>query len=118
MCSYILIGFWFTRPSATSVCQKAFVTNHIGEFGLLLGALGLYLITDSLKFQDLFEIVNKLVYNKGVISLFTTLHASFLFIGVIAKFVQFPLHIWLPDDVDSSFALIHAANMVAKGIFL
>jgi len=58
MCSYLLIGFWFTRPSAASACQKAFVTNRIGDFGLLLGILGLYWITGSLEFRDLFEIVN------------------------------------------------------------
>src|SRR3954464_11106365 len=121
MCSYLLIGFWFTRPTAASACQKAFVTNRIGDFGLLLGILGLYWITGSLEFRDLFEIVNNLVTNNGVDSLFTTLCASFLFVGAVAKSAQFPLHIWLPDAMEGPTpisALIHAATMVAAGIFL
>nr|YP_009539716.1 NADH-plastoquinone oxidoreductase subunit 5 [Dracaena cochinchinensis]AYF57864.1 NADH-plastoquinone oxidoreductase subunit 5 [Dracaena cochinchinensis] len=121
MCSYLLIGFWFTRPSAASACQKAFVTNRIGDFGLLLGILGLYWITGSLEFRDLFEIINNLVHNNGVNSLFATLCASFLFVGAVAKSAQFPLHIWLPDAMEGPTpisALIHAATMVAAGIFL
>nr|YP_009335465.1 NADH-plastoquinone oxidoreductase subunit 5 [Oziroe biflora]APO12523.1 NADH-plastoquinone oxidoreductase subunit 5 [Oziroe biflora] len=121
MCSYLLIGFWFTRPSAASACQKAFVINRIGDFGLLLGILGLYWITGSLEFRDLFEIVNNLVHNNGVDSLFATLCASFLFVGAVAKSAQFPLHIWLPDAMEGPTpisALIHAATMVAAGIFL
>nr|AEX96590.1 NADH-plastoquinone oxidoreductase subunit 5 [Echeandia sp. Steele 1101]APO11848.1 NADH-plastoquinone oxidoreductase subunit 5 [Echeandia sp. Steele 1101] len=121
MCSYLLIGFWFTRPIAASACQKAFVTNRIGDFGLLLGILGLYWITGSLEFRDLFEIVNNLVHNNGIDPLFATLCASFLFVGAIAKSAQFPLHIWLPDAMEGPTpisALIHAATMVAAGIFL
>nr|YP_009334790.1 NADH-plastoquinone oxidoreductase subunit 5 [Chlorogalum pomeridianum]APO11683.1 NADH-plastoquinone oxidoreductase subunit 5 [Chlorogalum pomeridianum] len=121
MSSYLLIGFWFTRPIAASACQKAFVTNRIGDFGLLLGILGLYWITGSLEFRDLFEIVNNLVQNNGVDSLFATLCASFLFVGAVAKSAQFPLHIWLPDAMEGPTpisALIHAATMVAAGIFL
>ena len=62
MCSYLLIGFWFTRPVAANACQKAFVTNRVGDFGLLLGILGFYWITGSFEFRDLFEIVNNLIY--------------------------------------------------------
>nr|QOC72390.1 NADH-plastoquinone oxidoreductase subunit 5 [Allium pskemense] len=121
MCSYLLIGFWFTRPIAASACQKAFVTNRIGDFGLLLGILGFYWITGSLEFRDLFEIVTKLINNNGVNSLFIILCASFLFLGAVAKSAQFPLHIWLPDAMEGPTpisALIHAATMVAAGIFL
>nr|AKR80838.1 NADH-plastoquinone oxidoreductase subunit 5 [Xerophyta retinervis] len=121
MCSYLLIGFWFTRPSAASACQKAFVTNRVGDFGLLLGTLGLYWITGSLEFRDLFEIVNNLIHNNGVNSLFATLCASLLFLGAVAKSAQFPLHVWLPDAMEGPTpisALIHAATMVAAGIFL
>nr|WMI46318.1 NADH-plastoquinone oxidoreductase subunit 5 [Hemerocallis hybrid cultivar]WMI47362.1 NADH-plastoquinone oxidoreductase subunit 5 [Hemerocallis hybrid cultivar]WMI48493.1 NADH-plastoquinone oxidoreductase subunit 5 [Hemerocallis hybrid cultivar]WMI49015.1 NADH-plastoquinone oxidoreductase subunit 5 [Hemerocallis hybrid cultivar] len=121
MCSYLLIGFWFTRPIAASACQKAFVTNRIGDFGLLLGILGFYWITGSLEFRDLFKIVNNLVPNNGVNSLFVILCASFLFVGAVAKSAQFPLHIWLPDAMEGPTpisALIHAATMVAAGIFL
>nr|YP_010725261.1 NADH dehydrogenase subunit F [Zephyra violiflora]WDW32474.1 NADH dehydrogenase subunit F [Zephyra violiflora] len=121
MCSYLLIGFWFTRPIAASACQKAFVTNRIGDFGLLLGILGLYWITGSFEFRDLFEIINNLIQNNEVNSLFVTLCASFLFVGAVAKSAQFPLHIWLPDAMEGPTpisALIHAATMVAAGIFL
>nr|YP_008081413.1 NADH dehydrogenase subunit 5 [Tetracentron sinense]AGJ72104.1 NADH dehydrogenase subunit 5 [Tetracentron sinense]QNQ65631.1 NADH dehydrogenase subunit 5 [Tetracentron sinense] len=122
MCSYLLIGFWFTRPIAATACQKAFVTNRVGDFGLLLGILGLYWITGSFEFRDLFEIFNNLnIYNIGVNSLFVTLCASLLFAGAVAKSAQFPLHVWLPDAMEGPTpisALIHAATMVAAGIFL
>nr|YP_010891483.1 NdhF [Sida fallax]WJK73006.1 NdhF [Sida fallax] len=121
MCSYLLIGFWFTRPAAANACQKAFVTNRIGDFGLLLGILGFYWITGSFEFQDLFEIFNNLIYNNEVPFLFVTLCASLLFTGAVAKSAQFPLHVWLPDAMEGPTpisALIHAATMVAAGIFL
>nr|YP_010519166.1 NADH-plastoquinone oxidoreductase subunit 5 [Choerospondias axillaris]QWC53626.1 NADH-plastoquinone oxidoreductase subunit 5 [Choerospondias axillaris]UXO95876.1 NADH-plastoquinone oxidoreductase subunit 5 [Choerospondias axillaris] len=121
MCSYLLIGFWFTRPIAASACQKAFVTNRVGDFGLLLGILGLYWITGSLEFRDLFEIFNNLIYNNEVNFLFVTLCAFLLFAGAVAKSAQFPLHVWLPDAMEGPTpisALIHAATMVAAGIFL
>nr|YP_009259834.1 NADH-plastoquinone oxidoreductase subunit 5 [Leitneria floridana]ANC29236.1 NADH-plastoquinone oxidoreductase subunit 5 [Leitneria floridana] len=121
MCSYLLIGFWFTRPSAASACQKAFVTNRVGDFGLLLGILGLYWITGSFEFRDLFEIVNNLISNNEINLLFVTLCAFLLFSGAVAKSAQFPLHLWLPDAMEGPTpisALIHAATMVAAGIFL
>nr|YP_010436480.1 NADH-plastoquinone oxidoreductase subunit 5 [Werauhia vanhyningii]UTA95696.1 NADH-plastoquinone oxidoreductase subunit 5 [Werauhia vanhyningii] len=121
MCSYLLIGFWFTRPIAASACQKAFVTNRVGDFGLLLGILGFYWITGSLEFRHLLEITNNLIQNNGVNSLFATLCASLLFVGAVAKSAQFPLHVWLPDAMEGPTpisALIHAATMVAAGIFL
>ena len=121
MCSYLLIGFWFTRPSAANACQKAFVTNRVGDFGLLLGILGFYWITGSFEFRDLFEILKNLVYNNEVNPLFVTLCAFLLFSGAVAKSAQFPLHVWLPDAMEGPTpisALIHAATMVAAGIFL
>nr|YP_010819528.1 NADH dehydrogenase subunit 5 [Eremophila flaccida]UOI07755.1 NADH dehydrogenase subunit 5 [Eremophila flaccida] len=121
MCSYLLIGFWFTRTPAANACQKAFVTNRVGDFGLLLGILGFYWITGSFEFGDLFEIFNNLIYNNEVNSLFVTLCAALLFAGAVAKSAQFPLHVWLPDAMEGPTpisALIHAATMVAAGIFL
>nr|YP_009640317.1 NADH dehydrogenase subunit 5 [Chionanthus mala-elengi]QBS50714.1 NADH dehydrogenase subunit 5 [Chionanthus mala-elengi] len=121
MCSYLLIGFWFTRPIAANACQKAFVTNRVGDFGLLLGILGFYWITGSFEFTDLFEILNNLIYNNKVNSSFVTLCAALLFTGAVAKSAQFPLHVWLPDAMEGPTpisALIHAATMVAAGIFL
>ncbi|KAJ0625274.1 NAD(P)H-quinone oxidoreductase subunit 5 [Helianthus annuus] len=121
MCSYLLIGFWFTRPVAAKACQKAFVTNRVGDFGLLLGILGFYWITGSFEFRDLFQIFNNLISNNEVNSVFVTLCAVLLFAGAIAKSAQFPLHVWLPDAMEGPTpisALIHAATMVAAGIFL
>lgn len=121
ICSYLLIGFWFTRPVAAKACQKAFVTNRVGDFGLLLGILGFYWITGSFEFRDLFQIFNNLISNNEVNFLFVTLCAILLFAGAIAKSAQFPLHVWLPDAMEGPTpisALIHAATMVAAGIFL
>ncbi|MFS8006854.1 NAD(P)H-quinone oxidoreductase subunit 5 [Helianthus anomalus] len=121
MCSYLLIGFWFTRPIAAKACQKAFVTNRVGDFGLLLGILGFYWITGSFEFRDLFQIFNNLISNNEVNSVFVSLCAVLLFAGAIAKSAQFPLHVWLPDAMEGPTpisALIHAATMVAAGIFL
>nr|YP_010528517.1 NADH dehydrogenase subunit 5 [Tylosema esculentum]UXW65331.1 NADH dehydrogenase subunit 5 [Tylosema esculentum] len=121
MCSYLLIGFWFTRPIAANACQKAFVTNRIGDFGFLLGILGLYQITGSLEFRDLFEIFNNLISNNEVNLLFAILSSFLLFAGPVAKSAQFPLHVWLPEAMEGPTpisALIHAATMVAAGIFL
>uniref|UniRef100_A0AAU7EN90 NAD(P)H-quinone oxidoreductase subunit 5, chloroplastic n=1 Tax=Collinsonia sinensis TaxID=3144431 RepID=A0AAU7EN90_9LAMI len=121
MCSYLLIGFWFTRPPAANACQKAFVTNRVGDFGLLLGILGFYWITGSFEFRDLFQILNNLISNNEVNFSFVTLCAALLFAGAVAKSAQFPLHVWLPDAMEGPTpisALIHAATMVAAGIFL
>nr|YP_009764869.1 NADH dehydrogenase subunit 5 [Suriana maritima]QIS95146.1 NADH dehydrogenase subunit 5 [Suriana maritima]QIV68300.1 NADH-plastoquinone oxidoreductase subunit 5 [Suriana maritima] len=123
MCSYLLIGFWFTRPIAANACQKAFVTNRVGDFGLLLGILGLYWLTGSFEFRDLFEIFRNFISNTNnkVNLLFVTLCAFLLFAGPVAKSAQFPLHVWLPDAMEGPTpisALIHAATMVAAGIFL
>nr|YP_009164547.1 NADH-plastoquinone oxidoreductase subunit 5 [Sedum oryzifolium]AJD00196.1 NADH-plastoquinone oxidoreductase subunit 5 [Sedum oryzifolium] len=121
MCSYLLIGFWFTRPLAANACQKAFVTNRIGDFGLLLGILGLYWLTGSFEFRDLFEIFNNLISTNEAHFLFGTFCVFLLFSGAVAKSAQFPLHVWLPDAMEGPTpisALIHAATMVAAGIFL
>nr|YP_009697735.1 NdhF [Cornus nuttallii]QEJ84759.1 NdhF [Cornus nuttallii] len=121
MCSYLLIGFWFTRPVAANACQKAFVTNRVGDFGLLLGILGFYWITGSFEFRDLFEIVNNLIFKNEVNLSFITVCAVLVFAGAVAKSAQFPLHVWLPDAMEGPTpisALIHAATMVAAGVFI
>nr|YP_009578873.1 NADH-plastoquinone oxidoreductase subunit 5 [Pseudotaxus chienii]QBK34375.1 NADH-plastoquinone oxidoreductase subunit 5 [Pseudotaxus chienii] len=118
ICSYLLIGFWFTRPSAANACQKAFITNRVGDFGLLLGILGFYWITGSFEFQYLSKKINELI---AVDSFFVTSCTFLLFSGPVAKSAQFPLHVWLPDAMEGPTpisALIHAATMVAAGIFL
>nr|YP_010598645.1 NADH dehydrogenase subunit F [Koenigia nummulariifolia]WAL02680.1 NADH dehydrogenase subunit F [Koenigia nummulariifolia] len=121
MCSYLLIGFWFTRPIAANACQKAFVTNRVGDFGLLLGILGIYWLTGSFEFRDLFEIFNTSISNTEIHLLVGTVCTFLLFAGAVAKSAQFPLHVWLPDAMEGPTpisALIHAATMVAAGIFL
>jgi NAD(P)H-quinone oxidoreductase subunit 5 len=121
MCSYLLIGFWFTRPSAANACQKAFIINRIGDFGLLLGILGFYWMTGSFEFETLFQRFNELLIKHEINFYFANLCALLLFLGPIAKSAQFPLHIWLPDAMEGPTpisALIHAATMVAAGIFL
>nr|AJE61769.1 NADH-plastoquinone oxidoreductase subunit 5 [Polypodium glycyrrhiza] len=120
MCSYLLIGFWFARSSAANACQKAFVTNRIGDFGLLLGLLGVYWITGSF---DIYELCDRFLEltSKGVVNpIFANTIALLLFLGPVAKSAQFPLHVWLPDAMEGPTpisALIHAATMVAAGIF-
>nr|YP_009427259.1 NADH-plastoquinone oxidoreductase subunit 5 [Onoclea sensibilis]ASU95881.1 NADH-plastoquinone oxidoreductase subunit 5 [Onoclea sensibilis] len=120
MCSYLLIGFWFARSSAASACQKAFVTNRIGDFGLLLGVSGVYWITGSF---EIFELCDRFceLSNSGVIHpILANTIGLLLFLGPVAKSAQFPLHIWLPDATEGPTpisALIHAATMVAAGIF-
>nr|WGO61636.1 NADH-plastoquinone oxidoreductase subunit 5 [Aneura pinguis] len=121
MCSYLLIGFWFTRPGVANACQKAFVTNRVGDFGLLLGILGFYWITGSFEFQDLPKQLFKLL-GCDPINITTATAFGILFsLGPIAKSAQIPLHVWLPDAMEGPTpvsALIHAATMVAAGIFL
>ena len=113
MCSYLLIGFWYDRRAAADACQKAFVTNRVGDFGLLLGMLGLYWATGSFDFA---------VIASGALSAaLATLFAVLVFLGPVAKSAQFPLHVWLPDAMEGPTpisALIHAATMVAAGVFL
>nr|YP_005352994.1 NADH-plastoquinone oxidoreductase subunit 5 [Mankyua chejuensis]ADZ48026.1 NADH-plastoquinone oxidoreductase subunit 5 [Mankyua chejuensis]AJJ48657.1 NADH dehydrogenase subunit 5 [Mankyua chejuensis] len=121
MCSYLLIGFWFARPSAANACQNAFVTNRIGDFGLLLGILGIYWITNSFDIHDLSERFNELIIMNRISPFLANMCAILLFLGPIAKSAQFPLHIWLPDAMEGPTpvsALIHAATMVAAGVFL
>lgn len=121
MCSYLLIGFWFSRPSAANACQKAFITNRIGDFGLLLGILGFYWMTGCFEFETLFQRFNELLINHEINFYFANFCAFLLFLGPIAKSAQFPLHVWLPDAMEGPTpisALIHAATMVAAGIFL
>jgi len=121
MCSYLLVGFWYTRPSAAAACQKAFVTNRVGDFGLLLGILGFYWITGSFDFETITIRFTELLKNNDVNLYFAILCSLLLFLGPVAKSAQFPLHVWLPDAMEGPTpisALIHAATMVAAGIFL
>jgi NAD(P)H-quinone oxidoreductase subunit 5 len=121
MCSYLLVGFWFTRPSAAQACQKAFITNRVGDFGLLLGILGLYVTTGSFDIPIIAERLHHLIITDSINLTLVTVFLILFFMGPIAKSAQFPLHVWLPDAMEGPTpisALIHAATMVAAGIFL
>jgi NAD(P)H-quinone oxidoreductase subunit 5 len=121
MCSYLLIGFWFDRKAASEACQKAFVTNRVGDFGLLLGILGLYWATQSFDFGEIGERLGTLVDTGAMSGSVAALLAILVFLGPVAKSAQFPLHVWLPDAMEGPTpisALIHAATMVAAGVFL
>lgn len=121
MCSYLLIGFWYDRKAAADACQKAFVTNRVGDFGLLLGILGLYWSTRSFDFTVIGERLQELVQSGGLSGGLAALLAILVFLGPVAKSAQFPLHVWLPDAMEGPTpisALIHAATMVAAGVFL
>ncbi|TVP63403.1 MAG: NADH-quinone oxidoreductase subunit L [Leptolyngbya sp. LCM1.Bin17] len=121
MCSYLLIGFWYDRKPAADACQKAFVTNRVGDFGLLLGILALFWATGSFDFEVMGERLTELV-NTGTLSVaMAAVFAILVFLGPVAKSAQFPLHVWLPDAMEGPTpisALIHAATMVAAGVFL
>jgi len=121
MCSYLLIGFWYDKSAAAEACQKAFVTNRVGDFGLLLGMLGLFWATGSFDFATMGERLSSLL-DSGTISMgLATLFGILVFLGPVAKSAQFPLHVWLPDAMEGPTpisALIHAATMVAAGVFL
>ena len=121
MCSYLLIGFWLDRKGAADACQKAFVTNRVGDFGLLLGLLGLYWATGTFEFTEMGEKLTQLVESGGLSVGLAILFAILVFMGPAAKSAQFPLHVWLPDAMEGPTpisALIHAATMVAAGVFL
>jgi NADH-quinone oxidoreductase subunit L len=120
-CSFLLVGFWFTKPSARAAAKKAFIVTRIGDLGLLLAILLLfwYMPDHALDFPS----INNVFHNQsGVISLgITTLIALLIFLGAVGKSGQFPLHVWLPDAMEGPTpisALIHAATMVAAGVFL
>jgi NAD(P)H-quinone oxidoreductase subunit 5 len=121
MCSYLLVGFWYDRKSAADAAQKAFVTNRVGDFGLLLGILGLYWATGSFEFDVMGNRLAELVQTGSISNFLAVLFAILVFLGPVAKSAQFPLHVWLPDAMEGPTpisALIHAATMVAAGVFL
>ncbi|MCM1983721.1 NAD(P)H-quinone oxidoreductase subunit 5 [Lyngbya confervoides] len=121
MCSYLLVGFWYDRKSAANAAQKAFVTNRVGDFGLLLGILGLFWATGSFDFQVIGDRLSSLSQAGAISGAVVALLAVLVFLGPVAKSAQFPLHVWLPDAMEGPTpisALIHAATMVAAGVFL
>jgi NADH-quinone oxidoreductase subunit L len=121
--SYLLIGFYYQRPSAAAAAKKAFIVNRIGDFGFGLGILLIYLTFNTLDYSAVFDMVAKGVTADGQIltmERITTI-ALLLFCGAMGKSAQLPLHVWLPDAMEGPTpvsALIHAATMVTAGIYM
>ena len=123
--SYLLIGFYYRKPSANAAAIKAFVVNRVGDFGFALGIFGLFYLTDSIRFDDVFAATADLAETQ-LTFLWTDWNAAeliafSLFIGAMGKSAQLILHTWLPDAMEGPTpvsALIHAATMVTAGVFL
>jgi len=117
LCSYLLIGFWFERPAAARAALKAFIVTRIGDFAMMIGILLLFLQTGSLRFDEIFHAIGA----GGLAGPVVTLAALLVFGGAVGKSAQVPLHVWLPDAMEGPTpvsALIHAATMVAAGVYL
>lgn len=115
--SYLLIGHWFTRDEAARAAKKAFIANRIGDFGFMTGILMVWSATGSVVFDTVREEMPVFVTSPG----FLTVAALCIFCGAVGKSAQFPLHVWLPDAMEGPTpvsALIHAATMVAAGVYM
>ncbi len=124
--SYLLIGFWYTRPTATFAALKAFILNRVGDFGFMLGIAAIFRYTGSLNYGVVFAHADQLVHGQiqvthAVAWPAITFACLCLFVGAMGKSAQVPLHTWLPDSMEGPTpisALIHAATMVTAGIFM
>jgi NADH-quinone oxidoreductase subunit L len=127
--SYLLIGFWFEKPSAGDAAKKAFIVNRLGDFGFLLGILMVWGLLGSLNFAELQQGIITLNKNLAVSGspivlpnvITFTIAGLLIFCGAVGKSAQFPLHVWLPDAMEGPTpvsALIHAATMVAAGVYM
>ncbi len=116
--SYLLIGFWYERPAAANAARKAFLANRLGDFGFLLGIILVWSVLGSVDFVD---IQRALANNPGALGPVASLAGVLVFMGAMGKSAQFPLHVWLPDAMEGPTpvsALIHAATMVAAGVYM
>jgi NADH-quinone oxidoreductase subunit L len=116
--SYLLIGFWYEKPSAADAAKKAFITNRLGDFGFLAGILMIWGILGSLNFAVL---EGAMKTNAAALGAGATIAGLLVFCGAVGKSAQFPLHVWLPDAMEGPTpvsALIHAATMVAAGVYM
>ena len=115
--SFLLIGFYFYKEEAKAAAKKAFIMTRIGDVGLLIGMILLFWQVGSFEYDEIFQAVSDGTISQGMI----TLTAILIFIGAVGKSGQFPLHTWLPDAMEGPTpvsALIHAATMVAAGVYL
>ena len=125
LASYLLIGFWYHKPSAHTAAMKAFIVNRVGDFGFILGIIAIYSVFGSLYFDEIFSDVEGL-HKLSIVMLgfkinIIELIAILFFIGAMGKSAQIGLHTWLPDAMEGPTpvsALIHAATMVTAGVFL
>jgi NADH-quinone oxidoreductase subunit L len=125
LASYLLIGFWYQKPSANAAAIKAFVVNRVGDFGFALGIFAIFYLTSSTDFETIFHqapsLTGKTIDLFGWHADALTLTCLFLFMGAMGKSAQFLLHTWLPDAMEGPTpvsALIHAATMVTAGVFM
>lgn len=125
LASYLLIGFWYHKPSANAAAVKAFIVNRVGDIGLILGILAIFVVFGSIQFDDVFTHVAEKADVKFTYGWFEfhalTFACLLLFIGAVGKSAQLGLHTWLPDAMEGPTpvsALIHAATMVTAGVFL
>ena len=125
LASYLLIGFWYTRPSANAAAMKAFVVNRVGDFGFALGIFGSFMLLGTIDFDAAFanlpEVTNYTMHFLGWDFHALTVICLLLFMGAMGKSAQFLLHTWLPDAMEGPTpvsALIHAATMVTAGVFM
>jgi NADH-quinone oxidoreductase subunit L len=117
LCSYLLIGFWYEKKSASDAGKKAFVVNRIGDFGFLLGVFLIFWTFGSVNFSEVFPLAAKYPMGSGILTAITLC----LFLGATGKSAQIPLYTWLPDAMEGPTpvsALIHAATMVTAGVFM
>src|SRR5436305_137449 len=115
--SYVLIGHWFYRDAAADAGNKAFITTRIGDFGFMIGILMVWMATGSIVFSEIALRIPSLASHPA----FVTIAALLIFCGAVGKSAQFPLHVWLPDAMEGPTpisALIHAATMVAAGVYM
>jgi len=125
LASYLLIGFWYEKQSASSAAIKAFLVNRVGDFGFVLGIAAIFFLFDTVRFDEIFERVPELAdatfsFLGFEVHALTTV-GILLFIGAMGKSAQLGLHTWLPDAMEGPTpvsALIHAATMVTAGVFL
>ena len=128
LASYLLIGFWYTRPSATAAAMKAFVVNRVGDFGFALGIFGAFMVLGHIDFDGAFHAAGEFATTGLPVMQFLgwqldamTVVCLLLFMGAMGKSAQFLLHTWLPDAMEGPTpvsALIHAATMVTAGVFM
>jgi len=115
--SYVLIGHWFYRDAPADAAKKAFITTRIGDFGFMIGILMIWAATGSVVFAEIARRLSSLMTHPA----FLTVTALLIFCGAVGKSAQFPLHVWLPDAMEGPTpisALIHAATMVAAGVYM